>query len=78
MVYESKYQNVKMLIIEDIGTEVNGSNEFLRKFPEKFSSVYEVDKTFKDNIGRPLSTYFAESLYYDKTFWKFRFGYGKE
>jgi esterase len=76
MAYEAKHQNAKMLIIEDIGTEVNGSNEFLNKFPAEFSSIFEVDKTFKDNLGRSLSTYFMESLYYDITAWKFRFDYG--
>ena len=71
--YQAKHQNAKMLIIEDIGTEVNGSNEFLNKFPKTFSSIYDVDKTFRDHLGRPLSIYFMESLYYDKTSWKFRF-----
>jgi esterase len=75
MVYEAKHQNSQMLIIEDIGTEVNGSNEFLNKFPGEFYSIYEVDKTFKDTLGRSLSTYFMESLYYDTISWKFRFNY---
>lgn len=64
-----------MLIIEDIGTVVNSSNDFLNKFPVEFNSIYEVNKTFVENLGRPLSTYFIESLYYDKTHWKFRFDY---
>ncbi len=73
--YAAKHQNVKMLIIEDIGTEVNSSNEFLNKFPVEFDSIYEVDKTFIDNLGRPISTYFMESLYYDVEHWRFRFNY---
>lgn len=73
--YTAKQQHVNMLIVEDIGTEIQESNEFLRKFPTAFKSVYEVDKTFKDVLKRPLSTYFMESLYYDTTAWKFRFGY---
>ncbi len=75
MIYEARHQSVQMLIIEDIGTEVNGSNGFLNKFPTEFSSIYDVDITFRDNLGRPLSTYFMESLYYDETAWKFRFDY---
>lgn len=68
MVYESKHQNLPMLIIEDIGTEINESNEFIKKFPKEFSSVDEVDKTFKNVLGRPLSTYFMESLFYNQTY----------
>lgn len=75
MVYEAKHKSAKMLIIEDIGTEVNGSNAFLNKFPKEFSSIYDIDKSFKENLQRPLSTYFIESLYYDVTSWKFRFNY---
>lgn len=75
MVYEAKHHNARMLIIEDIGTEVDGSNEFLNNFPKEFPSIYDVNQTFQDNLGRPLSTYFIESLYYDETSWKFRFSY---
>lgn len=64
-----------MLIIEDIGTEVSGSNEFLYKFPLEFLSVYEADHVFKEVLHRPLSTYFMESLYYEENAWKFRFNY---
>ncbi len=75
MSYEAKHQNCKMLIIEDIGTEVNDSNEFLIGFAKTFSSIYEVDKTFKDKLGRPVSNYFIESLNYECNSWKFRFDY---
>ena len=73
--YAAKHQNVKMLIIEDIGTVVNSSNEFLNKFPVEFDSIYDVNKTFIDNLERPISTYFMESLYYDVDHWRFRFNY---
>lgn len=75
MLFEAKHQKAKMLIIEDIGTVVNGSNEFISRFPDEFSSVHEVDRTFRQVLKRPLSLYFSESLYYDETSWKFRFDY---
>lgn len=72
--YASIYQNTSKIIIEDIGTEVSASNEFLANFPEVFDSIWDVNNEFVKQ-GRPLSTYFMESLYYDDLGWKFRFGY---
>jgi esterase len=72
--YASMYQNVSKVIIEDIGTEIDSSNEFIANFPEIFDSIWNVNNEFLKQ-GRPLSTYFMESLYYDGLNWRFRFGY---
>jgi esterase len=72
--YASKYQNVSKLIVEDIGTEVSSSNDFIADFPESFNSLWDVQNEFS-KINRPLSIYFSESLYYDGLKWKFRFDY---
>jgi pimeloyl-ACP methyl ester carboxylesterase len=72
--YASINKNVKMIIIEDIGTEVSSSNEFIADFPLYFDTIWDVNQAFlKQN--RPLSTYFMESLDYDGLKWKFRFSY---
>jgi len=72
--YASIYQNASKIIIEDIGTEVSSSNEFVANFPEIFDSIWDVNNEFIKQ-GRPLSLYFMESLYCDGLNWKFRFSY---
>ncbi|MCZ7385021.1 MAG: alpha/beta hydrolase [Candidatus Methanoperedens sp.] len=70
--YASIYKNVKMIIVEDIGTEISGSNSFIADFPECFDSIWDVNNEFmKHNMV--LGPYFMESLYYDGTKWMFRF-----
>jgi pimeloyl-ACP methyl ester carboxylesterase len=72
--YASIYKNVKMIIVEDIGTEILLSNEFIADFPESFDNIWDVNNEFiKHNMV--MGSYFAESLYYESTKWKFRFNY---
>jgi pimeloyl-ACP methyl ester carboxylesterase len=72
--YAATYGNVSKLIIEDIGTKIDGSNEFILGLPETFDSIWDVHQAF-EALGRPLTPAFAESLTYDGTKWKFRFDY---
>ena len=72
--YASLKQNIKALIIEDIGTEVNCSNEFILKMPREFNSLYEVENSFK-KIGMTFESYFIESIRYDGLKWRFLFDY---
>ena len=72
--YASMNKNVKMIIVEDIGTEINLSNEFVADFPESFDNIGDVNNEFvKHNMV--MGSYFPESLYYDGIKWKFRFNY---
>lgn len=72
--YAFKTKKVKALIIEDIGTEVNCSNEFILKIPRAFNSLYEVEDSFK-TIGMIFEPYFVESIRYDGVKWQFLFDY---
>lgn len=72
--YAFNSNNVKSLIIEDIGTEVNCSNEFILNMPREFNSLYEVDESFK-KIKMTFEPYFIESIRYDGLKWKFLFDY---
>ena len=72
--YAATYGNVSMLIIEDIGTEIDGSNEFILALPESFDSIWDVHEAFKA-LDRTLTPAFSESLTYDGVKWKFRFDY---
>jgi esterase len=74
MHYAAENKNVEKLIIEDIGTEVECSNEFILKLPKYFSSLYEVEKAF-ESINMEFDQYFAESIRYDGEKWKFQFDY---
>ena len=72
--YAAETKNVHKLIIEDIGTEVAASNEFILGFPRDFRSLYEVQAAFETaNMG--FDPYFIESIRYDGTTWKFQFNY---
>lgn len=73
--YAFSSNNVKSLIIEDIGTEVNCSNEFILNLPREFNSLYEVDESFK-KLKMTFEPYFIESIRYDGLKWKFLFDYG--
>ena len=72
--YASKYGNVKALIIEDIGTQVNCSNEFIKNLPNEFNSLYDIEVAF-EKIDMKLDQYFLESISYDGLHWKFLFDY---
>jgi esterase len=72
--YASIYKNVSKIIVEDIGTEILSSNEFIADFPVLFDSIWDVSNEFEKR-KRQLSSYFMESLYYDGLYWKFRFRY---
>jgi esterase len=72
--YASENQNIKALIVEDIGTEVYCSNEFILKIPKDFNSLYEVEKAFQ-SINMSFDQYFIESCRYDGLKWKFLFDY---
>lgn len=74
--YASKYKNVKMLIIEDIGTEVVEDKNFFKGFPREFDSIWDVNMEFL-KLGRPISPFFMENLVYDGITWKFRFDYAE-
>ncbi len=63
---------VRMIIVEDIGTEISGVSTFFSAFPDSFSSVQEVHREFQ-KCGLSLTPYFMESLYYDGLRWRFRF-----
>jgi len=72
--FASRKKDVVRLIVEDIGTEVPHPRKFFDNFPKYFRSVAEVNEEFQKR-GRPLSTYFMESLTYDGVNWSFRFSY---
>jgi pimeloyl-ACP methyl ester carboxylesterase len=72
--YAADTGNAQRLIVEDIGTEVAASNEFILGFPREFRSLYEVQAAF-EQAGMRFSQYFIESIRYDGTHWKFQFNY---
>jgi len=72
--YAFKSKNAKALIIEDIGTIVDCSNEFILKMPREFNSLYEVEESLK-NLKMTFEPYFIESIRYDGLKWKFLFDY---
>lgn len=70
--YAAQTGNVRLLIIEDIGTEVDCSNEFILQLPSSFASLYEAERELA-KIGLPFDQYFLESIRYDGEHWKFQF-----
>lgn len=74
MHYAAEHANCRALIIEDIGTEVDCSNEFIREIPPEASSLFEMQQAFRRQ-GMDLDAYFMESLRYDGAKWRFRFGH---
>ena len=72
MHYAAEHNNCRALIIEDIGTEVACSNEFIRAIPQEVSSLFEMQQAFRAQ-GMEFDAYFMESLRYDGTHWHFRF-----
>ena len=72
--YAAETKNVHKLIVEDIGTEVDSSNEFILGFPREFRSLSEVQVAF-EQAEMAFSPYFIESIRYDGTKWKFQFNY---
>lgn len=74
MHYAAAHDNCRALIIEDIGTEVDCSNEFIRQIPQEASDLFEIQQAFRRQ-EMELDTYFMESLRYDGTKWHFRFGH---
>jgi len=72
--YASKYGNVGALIIEDIGTKVDCSNEFIKNIPQEFNNLYDIVVAFK-KVNIQIDHYFLESVFYDGIHWKFRFDY---
>ena len=72
MRYAATRAGVKALIIEDIGTIVQCSNESFRALPSSFDSVYDAHASFK-KAGIGFDSYFMESLRYDGEKWKFNF-----
>lgn len=72
--YSAKYKNAKMIIVEDIGTEIEITENVFAKFRNSFSSVWEVDKEFSEHKIQ-LEPYFIENLFYDGERWRFRFDY---
>lgn len=72
--YAAETKNVYRLIVEDIGTEIDSSNEFILDFPRDFDSLYDVQKAF-EKAGMGFIPYFIESIRYDGLKWKFQFHY---
>lgn len=72
--YAAETKNVHKLIVEDIGTEVAASNEFILGFPRAFGSLYEVQAAFAA-AQMSFDPHFIESIRYDGTQWKFQFNY---
>lgn len=72
--YAAMTKNVKLLIIEDIGTEIHLSNDVMLQLPVVFDSLYDAQKAF-ETIKMSPGTYFFESIRYDGEQWKFIFNY---
>jgi pimeloyl-ACP methyl ester carboxylesterase len=72
--YATTRGDVRALIIEDIGSIVNCSNESFRSLPSIFGSVFDAHESFAQ-AGIGFDSYFMESLRYDGNNWKFNFDY---
>ncbi|WP_417069307.1 alpha/beta fold hydrolase [Niveibacterium terrae] len=72
--FAARYGNVSRLIIEDIGTEVDCSNEWVLKLPREFATVLDVEQALAA-IGMDFEPYFTESLRYDGLKWRYLFDY---
>lgn len=72
--YAAETGNVYKLIINEIGTVVDGSNEFILDLPREFDSLYEVKLAF-EQVGMKFNPNFIESIRYDGTQWRFQFHY---
>jgi len=72
--YAARHKSVKAIIVEDIGTVVNCSNEFIKNIPDSFQSFFDVEQAFQ-KINMIYGPYFLESIRNDGLQWKFQFDY---
>jgi len=72
--YTARHKDVKALIVEDIGTEIELSNDFILEFPREFGTMWDAHKAF-EKAGLEFDPYFLESVRHDGRVWKFQFDY---